>query len=108
VVVVHDFELGGRMIPSLFEFVILALATYRICRLLIEDRLLDAPRNWFFSKVSPSTQFGYLFTCYYCLSMYAGTFIFICYTIVPTVTLPVACVLALSAVTGYISAKLDN
>jgi hypothetical protein len=108
VVAVPDYGHGDRMIPSLLEFVILALATYRICRLLIEDRILDAPRNWFFSKVSPSTQFGYLLTCYHCLSMYVGTFVFICYTIVPTVTIPVACVLALSAVTGYISTKLDN
>jgi hypothetical protein len=108
VVAVLVYEHGGRMIPSPLEFIILALATYRICRLVIEDRLLDAPRNWFFSKVSPSTQFGYLFTCYHCLSMYAGTFVFLCYTIVPTVTIPVACVLALSAITGYISTKLDN
>ena len=96
------------MIPSPLEFVILALATFRLTRLVIEDRLLDAPRNWFFSKVSPSTQLGYLFTCYHCFSVYAGTFVFLCYTIVPTVTLPVACVLALSAVTGFISTKLDN
>ena len=96
------------MIPSLLDLALLALATYRICRLVIEDRILDAPRNWFFSKVSPSTQLGYLFTCYHCLSMYVGTFVYLSYTIVPTVTLPVACVLALSAVTGYISTKLDN
>ena len=96
------------MTPSLLELALLALATYRICRLVIEDRILDAPRNWFFSKVSPSTQLGYLFTCYHCLSIYVGTFVYLSYTIVPTVTLPVACVLALSAVTGYISTKLDN
>lgn len=96
------------MIPSLLEFVVLALATYRVSRLFIEDRIFDAPRNWFFSKVSPSTQLGYLFTCYHCLSMYVGTLIFLCYTIIPTVTLPVACVLALSAVVGYISTKFDN
>lgn len=96
------------MIPSPFEFIILALATYRLTRLIIEDRILDAPRNALFRKIPPSTQFGYLFTCYHCLSMYVGTFVFLCYTIVPTATILVACVLALSAITGYISTKLDN
>jgi len=93
---------------TLVEFIILGLATYRISRLLIEDRIFDKPRNWFFSKVPPHKPLGYLFTCYHCLSIYVGTFVFICYTIVPTVTIPVACVLALSAITGYISTKLDN
>lgn len=96
------------MIPSPFEFVLLALATLRLTRLILEDRILDAPRNFLFKKFPPNTATGYLLTCYHCMSMYTGTFVFACYTIVPTATILVACVLALSAITGYIGTKLGN
>lgn len=89
--------------------VLLALATYRISRLLIVDVIFDDLRNKIWEKYPPhNTKFGYLFTCYWCMSIWVASLITICYTIVPVAT-TIACIpFALSAVAGLIANRMEH
>lgn len=71
--------------PQLLTFVILALATYRVGRLVILDEIFDVPRDRFFEwLMKPETLstrrvwFNSLLTCPYCLTMWiaAGVTVF--------------------------------
>lgn len=87
----------------LISLPILGLAVYRISRLLIEDKLLERPRNWLWKHFPPeSTMIGYFFTCYWCTSIWTATIVVICYTLFPVVTIIVAMVFAISAAVGLI------
>jgi len=97
------------MMPDLLTIAILALATYRICRLIVQDEIAAPVRDWIWAKYPPeSTKIGYLFTCYWCTSPYVATLLTICYMIIPVVAVPVALIFALSALAGIISTKIDN
>jgi hypothetical protein len=89
--------------------IILALATFRVSRLLIADVIFDDLRNKLWEKYPPnSTKFGYLFTCPWCMSIWVASLITICYTIVPVAT-TIACIpFALSAVAGLVANRLDH
>lgn len=93
---------------ELLEFLILSLATFRLARLLTTDVIFEDFREWIWRKKPPHTKFGYLFTCNWCMSIWTASLIVICYTIVPIATLAVCSVLALSAVAGLITTRLDN
>lgn len=95
-------------IPTPYEAIILALAVYRLSRLFTTDQIMEPLRNLIWKRFPPSTQFGYLFTCNWCMSIWFASLTTICYTIVPTATLVPCLILALSAVAGLISNKLDN
>jgi hypothetical protein len=89
--------------------IILALASFRLARLLTVDVIMDSLREWVWKKRPPHThKFGYLFTCNWCMSIWTSSLITVCYTIVPTATIIVALPFALSAVAGLITNKLDN
>ena len=93
---------------DLFTFTILALATFRISRLLTVDVIFENLREWVWKKRPPSTKLGYLFTCNWCMSIWVASLLTICYTIITTATVVVAIPFALSAVAGLIAARLDN
>jgi hypothetical protein len=92
-----------------FAFVILSLATFRIARLMTIDVIFDDMRNKIWEKRPPHThKIGYLFTCNWCMSIWVASPLVICYTIIPTATLLVSSIFALSAIAGLISSRLDN
>lgn len=93
---------------EIFHFLILSLATFRIARLLTVDYIFEWLRNLVWKRFPPSTHLGYLFTCMWCMSIWSASLIVICYTIVPTATVVVATIFALSAVAGLVSTRLDN
>lgn len=95
-------------VPELYELVILALGVFRLSRLVTTDQIFEPLRNAIWKWKNPSTQIGYLFTCNWCMSIWASSLTLICYTIVPTATLLFCTMLALSAVAGIISTKLDK
>ena len=95
-------------LPDPFTFIILALATFRLSRLITTDYITEPFRNFIWKRFPPSTQLGYLLTCNWCTSIWFASLITICYTIVPTATLVPCLILALSAVAGLISNKLDS
>lgn len=95
------------MTLDLFTFSIIALAVYRISRLIIVDVVFEKIRDKIWDKYPPSHGVGYLITCYWCTSIWVASVVTICYTMVPTVTVYICLPFALSAVAGLIAARLD-
>ncbi|MGL4998065.1 MAG: DUF1360 domain-containing protein [Cetobacterium sp.] len=88
------------------HFVLLALAAYRLTRLIVEDTIFERPREALFNRFPPeSTKIGYLFTCYHCMGLWIATFTVVCYILIPTATIIAALVLAISAIVGLISER---
>lgn len=78
-------------------------ATHRLSRLIVEDQITEPLRNWIWKTYPPqSTQFGYLFTCYWCSSIWAAILLVIGFILLPYVTIAIAAVLALSDVVGLL------
>lgn len=96
------------MTPDLMTFVILTLAVYRLSRLVVEDAVLEPLRTRVWAKFPPSNMIGYWFTCYWCTSIWFATLVVVSYTIVPVPTMFVSLILALSAITGIIAARVDR
>lgn len=95
--------------PGLLEFIILALAAYRLTRLFIEDVIFDTPRDAIWKKFPPeSTKIGYLLTCYWCLGLWVSGLVVVLYLLIPVPTLVVAAILAISAVVGMIDHRMNN
>lgn len=92
----------------LIMFVVLTLATYRLSRLLTRDTIFEPLREKIWKRFPPSTQFGYLFTCVWCSSIWFGSLLVISYTINSLVTFVASLPLALSAIAGLISTRLDD
>jgi len=92
----------------LFLFIIFSLATFRLARLVTTDQIFAPLREKIWERFPPSTQFGYLFTCMWCTSIWTASLLVACYTIFSTATLIFATMLALSAVAGLIAARLDD
>jgi hypothetical protein len=96
-------------VMSAINFIILALAVFRITRLIIKDEVLAPLRNEFWEKFTPETSYlGFLFTCEWCVSMWVALPVILFYVAFPTLTLLVGCIFALSAVSSLITARLDN
>ncbi len=91
-----------------FEFAILALATYRITRLITPDVITESIRNRVWKKYPPeSSKFGYLFTCEWCMSIWTASLLYGCF-IITSVTVIVVVPFALSAVAGLLTAYEDK
>jgi hypothetical protein len=83
-------------------FIIFYLATFRLARLVTTDQIFIPLRNKIWERFPPNTQFGYLFTCVWCTSIWTASLLVACYTILSTATLVFAIILALSTVAGWI------
>ena len=90
---------------TLTQALVLALAVYRVCRLIIEDNLTEPLRDLVWRRFPPSTRIGYYLTCYWCTGVWVSSFTIFMYTIVPSQTFTVALILALSSVAGLIAAR---
>lgn len=66
-------------------FLIGALATYRITRLIVEDKITEDLRNKIWENYSPEqTKLGYLLTCVHCTSVWVGLGVLIAQKFAPT------------------------
>jgi hypothetical protein len=85
----------------------LALATYRLTRLVIDDKITEGPREWIFAKFGdPSvSKISYLFSCPHCVSVYTGLAVSLGDTVFPRTTRVLTRALAFSAVTGMIAER---
>ena len=92
---------------TLLEFVILALATYRITRLITTDALFEPVRERIWKRFSLSTRIGYLVTCNWCMSFWVGSFVVLSAMIVTELVIVYA-VFAVSAVAGLLTAYEDK
>lgn len=93
---------------ELTELIVLALAVYRICRLIIEDAVTEKVRDAIWSKFPPSHGIGYLITCYWCTGFWVASLVVVLFMIIPVPTIAASLVLALSALAGIIAARLDH
>jgi hypothetical protein len=93
---------------ELTELIVLALAVYRICRLIIEDAVTERLRELVWSRFKPSHGIGYLITCYWCTGFWVASLLVLLFIIVPVPTMAASLVLALSALAGIVAARLDR
>src|SRR5918993_3011645 len=57
---------------ELITLVLYALATARMVRLIIEDKIFDWPRNWWLRHAPEGTMRRYWITCAWCVSVAAA------------------------------------
>jgi hypothetical protein len=57
---------------ELITLLLYALATARMVRLIIEDKILDWPRNWWLDRAPKGTLRRYWITCAWCVSVAAA------------------------------------
>lgn len=86
----------------------LILANYRLARLIVVDQITAPLRERLWKRFPPSTQFGYLFTCMWCTSMWTAILIVVCYILNPVLTTIIAAILALSAAVGIIDTVVEK
>ena len=93
--------------PDPFHFILLSLATYRLARLITVDTIFEPLRQAVWRRKGPETLTGYLFTCVWCMSIWFGSLLTIWYTIDTATAVVFTLPLALSAVAGIITARVD-
>lgn len=91
------------------NFIISALATYRLTRLVTTDEIAAPIRDRIWEDYPPETsRLGYVLTCNWCSSVYAASALQISRMIAPRTTTAVETILALSAVAGLVAAHMDE
>jgi hypothetical protein len=91
---------------DLFTFAILALATFRLTRLVTTDSIFDPLREKIWNKFPPNKiNIGYLITCDWCTSIWVAAVMIPAYLLAPQVVFVVSLVLATSAVVGFLAAR---
>ena len=88
----------------LLDYVILALAVYRLTRLITTDVILNKYREKIWNKYPIEKEgIGYLITCDWCTSIWVSSLVVVMYTIAPDIAIAVWGVFALSAVAGLMN-----
>ena len=67
------------MIPEPWEFALLALAAFRVWKLLGDDRILDRPRDWLLERVDTrrsSTKWGDFIVCPWCAGFWISGLVY--------------------------------
>jgi len=88
------------------NFVKDALATYRLTKLVIDDKITEDVRNKVFDRFPPeSTKVGYLFTCPWCVSIWTGLGVVAARRVAPTAWDAMATALAASSISGLLEER---
>lgn len=107
-------------IPTWYELVLLALAAYRLWRLLAEDDILDRPRRFVlrlgveWEKEGDPVPADYrgawalFLTCYWCMGAWCAIAWWLAWQIAPQETLVVAVPFALSALVALVARALPS
>ena len=90
---------------KLVSFLSDILATYRLTKLIMDDKITEDLRNLIFEKLPRDSMLTYLITCPWCVSVWAGLTIFTLRKISPDTADIVSGLLAASAVTGVVYTK---
>lgn len=80
-------------------------ASYRLTKLVMEDRLTEDFRNLIYERFPRDSKLAYLIGCPWCVSVWAGLTIFTLRQISPETANIVSGALAASAVTGVVYTK---
>lgn len=88
----------------LLDLVILALAVFRLTRVITVDEIFSKVRTKIWER-SPAWKggIGYMITCDWCTSIWTSSLVMSMYKITPEPTVFVCSVLSLSAVTGLLN-----
>lgn len=87
------------------RFISDVLATYRLTKLVMEDKITEDFRNLIYEKFPKDSKLAYLIGCPWCVSIWAGATIFTLRRISPQTADVVSGLLAASAVTGVVYTK---
>ena len=113
------YGVGMNLIEP-WEFAIIALAVFRVYRLIAEDTILDYPRRkllrladeWEQEGDDPGDDYrvkwGIFITCAWCLGWWVSLGAFLLWIWLPTETVFLATPFAISAVVALISKNLDK
>ncbi|MCD8503408.1 MAG: DUF1360 domain-containing protein [Bacillaceae bacterium] len=113
---------------SIFEFVIICLAAFRLTRLLVYDTISGFIRKPFHEIVEETSAsgeketfivikgkengirywIGYLLSCYWCVSVWMAFFSWLFYSLYPTVTGPILLIAAVAGVAAIIEAYVSR
>jgi hypothetical protein len=89
---------------QLLDYVILALAVYRLTRLITTDVILNKYREKIWNKYPIEKEgIGYLITCDWCTSIWVSSLVLTMYKIAPTPAITVWGIFALSGAAGLLS-----
>ena len=92
---------------EVLDVVLDALATYRITRLVVEDEITAQLRDMLWDRYDPSdTKIGYLVTCPWCVSFWAGLGVVAVRAAAPRQWSAMAQALAFSAAAGIVAHRL--
>ncbi len=87
----------------MLEDLIDALAVHRLTKLVIDDKITEDFREKYFEKHDPqTTKMGYLMTCPWCVSFWAGAGVVTVRAVAPKAWRPLAYALAFSSFTGWV------
>lgn len=92
---------------TFFTYVIIALASYRLTRLLTTDVIFEGLRERVWKKFPISTKIGYVFTCDWCMSIWAAGFLILLFMVLPLAAYVVSLILSTSAIVGFIASRID-
>lgn len=105
------------MIPEPFAFVLLALASWRVWRLIAEDALLDRPRAWLLRGTPPPggatplpgyrETVAYWLTCPYCAGFWIAVGWWAGWLLLDDWAVAAAVPWAISAVVALVAVNLD-
>lgn len=95
------------MTISIFSYIILVLAAYRVTRLITTDTILEPVREKIWKRFPPNTKLGYLITCNWCTGFWVSVMFVLAYILVPEATFVVSLVLSMSALVGIIASKAE-
>ena len=105
------------MIPDPFEFLLLALAAWRVWRLVAEDALLDRPREWLLGAPVPTgnatplpgyrPKVAYWLTCPYCCGFWISVGWWAGWLLLDEWAVAGAVPWAISAVVALVATNLD-
>lgn len=84
-----------------------ALATHRLTKLIIDDKITEDLREKVFARFGnpDDSKISYLITCPWCVSMYVGAGVAMLRAFAPRAWSPASYALAVSSVTGLIEEK---
>jgi hypothetical protein len=97
------------MIPSVWAFVLIALATFRVWKIIGDDAVLDRPRDWVVVRLEERAKWlDYFITCPWCAGFWLVLAWWGAWLAWPHGAVVVAVPFALSAVVGYLGVGIDR
>ncbi len=98
-----------NVFPAWWAAVIMALAVFRVYRLIAEDDIFDRPRDWLLDRFKEERlgKLDVLITCPWCLGWWLGLLTWVAWLATPSWTVGLCFPWALSALVA-LAAKVDE